>query len=64
MENTTPRMLTVKDIMERLAVSKSTAYTIMRDVNDDLEAKGLRTIPGRISQKHFDAMYFGTEDGE
>ena len=62
MENQKHRMLTVEDIMEALSVSKSSAYTIMREINEDLASKGLRIIPGRVSESHFNAAFFG-EDG-
>ncbi len=61
MDNKPPRMLTAEDVMERLSVSKSTAYLIMRDINRELEERGLRIQPGRVSQRHFDAIYFGDE---
>lgn len=64
MDNKSPRMLTAEDIMDRLSVSKSTAYQIMRDINKDLEKQGLKIRPGRVSQKHFDAIYFGENGGE
>lgn len=61
MENQKHRMLTVEDIMEALSVSKSSAYTIMREINEDLAAKGLRIIPGRVSESHFNAAFFGED---
>ena len=64
MEYQKPRMITASDIMERLSVSKSTAYNIMREINEDLESRGLRIIPGRVSEKHFEEIYFGTQGGE
>lgn len=64
MDKTAPRMLTAEDVMARLSVSKSTAYLIMREINTDLEKRGLRMQPGRVSQKHFDAIYFGELESE
>lgn len=63
MEHQTNRMITAHDIMERLSVSRSTAYNIMREINDDLETRGLRIIPGRVSERHFEELYFGRENG-
>lgn len=51
MDNKPPRMLTAEDVMERLSASKSTAYLIMRDINRELEERGLRIQPGRVSQE-------------
>lgn len=64
MENHKHRMLTVEDIMEALSVSKSSAYTIMREINEDLAAKGLRIIPGRVSESHFNAAFFGEDQAD
>ena len=62
MEQQTNRMLTAHDIMERLSVSKSTAYNIMREINEGLETSGLKIIPGRVSERHFEELYFGREN--
>lgn len=56
---TAPKMLTADDVAKRLVVSRSTAYLIMREVNEELAKKGMRVRPGRVSQEHFDAIYFG-----
>lgn len=63
MEHQANRMITARDIMERLSVSKSTAYNIMREINEDLEARGLKIIAGRVSERHFEELYFGCENG-
>ncbi|WP_172136437.1 transcriptional regulator [Adlercreutzia sp. ZJ473] len=62
MDQKPPRMLTAEDVMARLSVSKSTAYLVMRDINSELEKQGLRVRPGRVSQKHFDSIYFGEKE--
>lgn len=64
MENQKHRMLTVEDIMETLSISKSSAYSVMREINEELSSKGLRIIPGRVSESHFNAVYFGSEEGD
>lgn len=40
MEKSAPKMLTAEDVMERLSVSKSTAYLVMREINSELESQG------------------------
>lgn len=64
MEQQKNRMLTVDDIMERLSVSRSSAYAVMRELNGELSEKGLRIIPGRVSESHFNATYFGDVEGD
>lgn len=55
---TQDRMMKVEEVMERLSVSKASAYTVMKELNAELEQKGLRTIPGRVSKNYFDSVYF------
>ena len=52
------RMMKVDDVMERLGLSKASAYTVIKELNAELEARGLRTIPGRVSKSYFDSVYF------
>lgn len=56
------RMLKVGEVMERLGLSKASAYQVIKDLNTELEAKGLRTIPGRVSKRYFEAVYFHPEE--
>lgn len=56
------RMLKVNEVMERLGLSKASAYQVIKDLNTELEAKGLRTIPGRVSKRYFEAVYFQPEE--
>lgn len=64
MDRMKPRMLTAEEVMERLSVSRTTAYQVMREVNEELERKGIRTRAGRVSQSHFDEIYFGIKGGD
>ena len=58
------RMMKVDEVMERLGVSKATAYLVIKRLNAELEAKGLRTIPGRVSERYFDETYFSLKGAE
>ena len=46
------KMLVAADVAELLIVSKSKAYSIIKQLNQELEAKGFITIPGRIPEKY------------
>ena len=48
--------------MERLGLSKASAYQVIKNLNSELEAKGLRTIPGRVSKRYFETVYFQPEE--
>lgn len=47
-----PRLLTAKQVAELLNVKISRAYSIIRQLNNELEQKGKLIIRGRISEKY------------
>ena len=47
------KFLTAKDVSELLGVSLSTAYRIIKRLNDDLTRAGKITVPGKISSRYF-----------
>jgi gp27 protein len=51
-KNLIPSYLAVEDVMELLAIRKSKAYSIIKDLNVELETKGFLTIPGRVPKKY------------
>ena len=46
--------LTAEDVSNILNVSRTTAYGIMRKLNEQLEAKGYMVVRGRLSRKYFE----------
>ena len=46
------KMLMADDVADLLMVSKSKAYSIIKQLNQELEDKGFITIPGRIPEKY------------
>ncbi len=52
-KNATKRMLTASDVAEILCVSRSTAYRIVKKLNEELEKSGKITVAGRISARYF-----------
>lgn len=50
MENT---FLKAEQVATVLGVSKSYAYRVIKDLNNQLKAKGYLTISGRVSKKYF-----------
>lgn len=52
------RMMKVDEVMERLGISKASAYQVIKELNAELEEKGLRTLPGRVSKGYFESVYF------
>lgn len=48
-------------VAEELDVSKSYAYKVIKQLNDELSAKGYITVAGRISRQYFILMKEFTE---
>ena len=45
--------LKVEEVAEMLGVSKSYAYKVVRQLNDELKEKGFLTISGRVNKAYF-----------
>lgn len=48
-----------EEIAHELGVSKSYAYKLVREMNEELRKKGFITIPGRISRQYFKDKFYG-----
>ena len=51
--------LTAQEIAEMLGVSRSKAYRIVKELNDDLKNQGYLVIPGKVSRKYFSECFYG-----
>lgn len=49
------------EVAEELDVSKPYAYKIIRQLNNELNAKGYITVAGRISRQYFNERVYGAE---
>lgn len=49
---------TVDDIMGFLGIGQSKAYSIIRELNNELKSKGFITIAGKVPKKYFDEKYY------
>jgi len=47
------KFLTATDVAEILSVSRSTAYRIIRKLNNELNNSGKITVAGKVSAKYF-----------
>jgi DNA-binding transcriptional regulator GbsR (MarR family) len=56
------KFLKVEDVMRILGISKSAAYKIMRQMNDELLKKGYVIIRGKVSRKYFEERFYGMND--
>ena len=51
--------ITAHEVAELLGISKSKAYIIIRELNEELFAKGFITVAGRVSRKFFEEKFYG-----
>ena len=51
--------ITAQEVAELLGISKSKAYTIVRELNEELSAMGFITVAGRVSRKFFEEKFYG-----
>ena len=51
----------VNEVAEELGVSVPYAYKLIRQLNEELKAKGFLTIAGRVNRQYFNERFYGTE---
>ena len=51
--------ITAAEMAEMISISKPYAYKLIRQMNDELDAKGFITIPGKVSKKFFEERFYG-----
>lgn len=56
------RFLNAGDVAAEMECSKSAAYTIIKQLNDELKEKGFITIHGKVNAKYFyERIYNGAK---
>lgn len=58
MEN---KFIRVDEVAKELDVSKPYAYKLIRQLNEELKAKGFITIAGRVNRQYFNERLYGAE---
>ena len=58
MEN---KFIRVDEVADELGVSRPYAYKLIRQLNEELKAKGFLTIAGRVNRQYFNERFYGTE---
>lgn len=55
----------VQDVADELGISKSYAYKIVQQLNEELKAQGFITISGRVNKQYFlEEVCYGTAEKE
>ena len=60
MEN---KFIRVDEVARELEVSKPYAYKLIRQLNEELKAKGFLTISGRVNREYFNERLYGAGKG-
>lgn len=50
-------------VAENLGISRQFAYKLIREMNQELAAKGYMTIAGRVSRKYYKEKFYGMTEG-
>ena len=61
MEN---KFIKADEVAKELEVSKPYAYKIIRQLNEELNAKGFITISGRVNRQYFNERLYGVRKDE
>ena len=60
-EKSERQMMDAQDVSEALSVSKSTAYAVIRRLNEELEKAGYITVRGKVSRAYFEKRTYGVK---
>ena len=55
------KFIRVDEVAKELDVSTTHAYKIMRQLNEELKAKGYITVAGRVNRQYFNERLYGAE---
>ena len=53
---------TVNDVIEILGVSKSKAYKVIREMNDQLAEEGYLIVAGKVPRNYFEKRWYGSRE--
>ena len=54
MKKVESRFMKAQDVADTLSVSISSAYRIIKQLNNELKEQGKITVPGKISKRYFE----------
>ncbi len=57
------RFITSSEVAEELGVSKSFAYKVVRQLNDELRTKGFMIVSGKVSRMYYEEKFYGLKEG-
>ena len=57
------RFITSSEVAEELGVSKSFAYKVVRQLNDELKNQGFMVISGKVNRTYYEEKFYGLKEG-
>ena len=57
------RLIGAREVAVKLHIGRTKAYELIRELNREIERKGCRTIPGRVSCELLDELYIKPKGG-
>lgn len=57
------QFVTAKEVSEALGISRSKAYQIVREMNNELKREGYITVAGKCPVRYFEKKFYGVEIG-
>lgn len=58
MVETKHHLMNADEVADRLSIKRSGAYKIIRELNQVMEDRGCKVIPGRVSSEILEEVYF------
>lgn len=52
-------MMTVDDVMSELGVKRSKAYSILKELNEELVKDGYKSVRGKIPRPYWETKFYG-----
>ncbi len=52
-------MMTAEEMAQELRISKSMAYKLIKQFNNELSKKGYMVVTGKISRKYIEERFYG-----
>ena len=56
------KFVSTEEVANELGVSKSFAYKIVRQMNDELKNKGFMIVAGKVSRVFYEEKFYGMKE--
>lgn len=56
------KFVSTEEVANELGVSKSFAYKIIRQMNDELKNKGFMIVAGKVSRVFYEEKFYGMKE--